>query len=182
MNHFSTFQLVFFLGSQEVGVVEEIWNKTLGLGDLPRRARSERCFWAAFLAQRKIRASHRAPWKFQAEHPLLMRNITNNGTVFVMIWCGFAGDFITPMQHVRSPRENEQLTRFLHWWHWYLILMLVICPTQAPPTRIFPQYVSCESCKLRNSQDGRQDASKPMGFRWVFQKKPHPRATDGQVQ
>ena len=37
----------FFLGSQEVGVVEEIWNKTLGLGDLPRRARSERCFWAA---------------------------------------------------------------------------------------------------------------------------------------
>ena len=104
----------FFLGSQEVGVVEEIWNKTLGLGDLPRRARSERCFWAAFLAQRKIRASHRAPWKFQAEHPLLMRNITNSGTVFVMIWCGFAGDFITPMQHVRSPRENEQLTRFLH--------------------------------------------------------------------
>ncbi|CAL1163121.1 unnamed protein product [Cladocopium goreaui] len=30
-------------GFPEVGVVEEIWNKTLGLGDLPRRARSERC-------------------------------------------------------------------------------------------------------------------------------------------
>lgn len=28
-------------GFPEVGVVEEIWNKTLG--DLPRRARSERC-------------------------------------------------------------------------------------------------------------------------------------------
>lgn len=44
-----------------MGVVEEIWNKTLGLGDLPRRARSERCFWAAFLAERMdLMASHRA--------------------------------------------------------------------------------------------------------------------------
>ena len=42
-------------------MVEEIWNKTLGLGDLPRRARSERCFWAAFLAERMdLMASHRA--------------------------------------------------------------------------------------------------------------------------